>query len=178
MKYFIAVFLLLAFIYSPAYAASEKVSLSADDLKIVDAYIKSKERTSDIVGESVSEFYKARQYMIGDVNGDKVPDVIVMYTLEQGMNWNIYIAVFEKPSMRLLADGHVGGKGDRKANLNKVLSNGLIEVSVMLYAPEDAYCCPSLKGTSYYAVEKNVLIEKSSATDYTERTRPKDPSKQ
>jgi hypothetical protein len=135
-----------------------KVKLSSNELNIVNAYIKSKERISTDIGESRAEFQDARKYIKGDINGDKIPDLIVQYTLEEGNNWTIYIAVFEEPSMKLIAAKHIGGKGYRIAELSKV-KNGLIEIGVQLYSTEDALCCPSVPGTAYYLVKKNSLNE-------------------
>jgi hypothetical protein len=161
--------------------ASERniVSLNPAEIKVIDSYIKSKEisRNKENVSLNCTENRDVRQYMQGDINKDGISDVVVVYGMEgPGNTWNLYIAVFKNPSMKFITDARVGGKGYRGAALQKI-EDGIIELSVDLYSPYDALCCPSVKGTAYYSVGKSSLAEERLVVDCTGWKPPERPTK-
>lgn len=152
---------LLIIVAAVASAEETSATLSPTEIKAVDAYIKSKEsnRNTTAVSLNRTENRDVRRYIQGDIDRNGVPDVIVLYGLEgPGNTWNIYMAIFKRPTMKFIADARIGGKGYRGAELSKV-DDGVVEVKIDLYSLYDAMCCPSIKGTAYYYVEKNSLIE-------------------
>ncbi len=140
--------------------------LKEKEIRAVDSFIKSQERIRSHKHTSLNrrEYRETRRYMFGDVDGDKVPDLVVRYTLEEGNNWTIYIVAFKRPLMQHLAHARVGGKGYRGVELAAV-ADGVIEIKTGYYSRRDALCCPSVAGTSAYSIAKGVLIEDDMIVD-------------
>ncbi|MFD2717122.1 hypothetical protein ACFST9_00245 [Hymenobacter monticola] len=71
-----------------------------------------------------------RKMVYGDVDGDGVPDAVVLYTLEEvrGNGWGQSLAVFlqQKGGYRLVADEAVGGKFFRSFDVVKIVDNEII----------------------------------------------------
>ena len=113
--------------------------------------------------ERGDEYEEARKVVAGDLNGDGVPETIVLYTIEgqRGSNNYIqYLAVFERRNGRLapLAHAAVGGKLRRSVELSGI--NGKkITLATLSYGPRDAACCPSIKGTAWYTLAGRNLRE-------------------
>src|SRR5258705_2747961 len=114
--------------------------------------------------ESASEYEDARKVVTGDLNHDGVPDTAVLYTIE-GMNGSNnyiqYLAAFLQTKKGLVYAAHepVGGKNHRDVDLTAI-SNGLINLNTVNYAPKDPSCCPTIKGRTTYALAGGVLREK------------------
>jgi hypothetical protein len=160
---------LLLIVAAHAGAEENSVTLSPAELRVVDAYIKSKEviRSTTNVTLNRTENRDVRRYIQGDIDKDGIPDIIVLYGLEgQGNTWNVYMAVFKRLSMKFIGDARVGGKGYRGAELSKV-ADGAIEVKVDLYSPYDGLCCPSVKGTAYYYLGNKSVTEEKLIVDCT-----------
>ena len=114
--------------------------------------------------ERGEEYEDARTVMAGDLNGDGVPETVVLYTIEsQGgsNNYVQYLAVFVRRRGDLVAVTHtaVGGKGRRSVDLTSV-NNRRVNLKTLSYAPADASCCPTLKASTSYVLQGRVLREK------------------
>ena len=113
--------------------------------------------------ERGEEYEDARTVMTGDLDGDGVPETIVLYTIEsQGgsNNYVQYLAVFARARGNLVAVTHtaVGGKMRRSVDLSSV-NNGRVNLKTLSYAPTDASCCPSVKATTSYLLKGRMLRE-------------------
>ncbi|HZE71992.1 MAG TPA: hypothetical protein VE135_20975 [Pyrinomonadaceae bacterium] len=106
--------------------------------------------------ERGEEYEDARKVVAGDLNGDGIPETVVLYTIEsQGgsNNYIQYLAVFARRGGHLVAVAHtpVGGKSRRSVELGPV-DNQRVNLETLSYAPKDASCCPSIKGTTSYVL--------------------------
>jgi hypothetical protein len=115
-----------------------------------------------------SEYAEARKLMSGDLNHDGIPDTAVLYTIEgqNGSNNYIqYLAVFlqTKKAMAFAARATVGGKNRREIELVSI-TDGLINLNTVDYGPKDPSCCPTIKGTTKYALSRGVLKEQRQAS--------------
>src|SRR5882724_6307585 len=77
--------------------------------------------------ERGEEYGEARKVMAGDLNGDGIPETVVLYTIEsQGgsNNYIQYLAVFARRGGHLVAVAHtpVGGKSRRSVELGSVVN--------------------------------------------------------
>jgi len=121
------------------------------DLTAIRSYIANQARR-----ERGEEYEDARKIIAGDLNGDGSPETVVLYTIEgqQGSNNYIqYLAVFSRRKNQLVPIAHtaVGGKSYRSIELNSV-DKERINLDTLSYGPKDASCCPSVKGTTSYAL--------------------------
>jgi len=144
----------------PAVAGFVSAAFAQQDqgAKTIDAYISKQARKQR--GE---EYKEARQRIDGDVNLDGAADAVVLYTIEsqQGTNnFRQYLAVFARRHGRLvpLAHAEVGGKSLRSVELAAVDGNGIC-LDTLTNGPDDASCCPSIKGTTRYVVVGRSLRE-------------------
>ena len=90
------------------------------DLATIGSFIASQARR-----ERGEEYEDARKIETGDLNGDGVPETVVLYTIEsQGgsNNYIQYLAVFARRDGQLVAVTHtpVGGKSRRSVDLGTV----------------------------------------------------------
>jgi hypothetical protein len=109
-------------------------------------------------GQPAAEYSAARRILNGSGPAPGSRWVVVQYTIETGHSWQIYVAVLTGQTHQLLARGRVGGKGYRSVTLNAV-SDGVLKCEVQYYAAEDALCCPSVRGASYFEVREGRLWE-------------------
>jgi hypothetical protein len=114
--------------------------------------------------ERGEEYEDARTVMAGDLNGDGVPETVVLYTIEsQGgsNNYVQYLAVFARRRGDLVAITHtaVGGKMRRSVDLSSV-NNRRVNLKTLSYAPTDASCCPTLKASTSYVLRGGMLRER------------------
>jgi len=108
--------------------------------------------------QPIAEHAEARRILVGSGPSGSAPLLVVQYTIETGNSWQLYVAVFEKDSHRLLARGRVGGKAYREVSVKSV-AGGLVEMDTIYYALADALCCPSVHGTSALEVRDGQLWE-------------------
>src|SRR5262245_4690398 len=114
--------------------------------------------------ERGDEYPDARKIMAGDLNGDGVKEAVVLYTIESQRGSNNYIqhlAVFthRKGKLVAIAQTAVGGKSWRSVELSSVEAEK-VQLETLSYAPKDASCCPSIKGTTSYALVGQTLRER------------------
>jgi hypothetical protein len=113
--------------------------------------------------ERGEEYREARKVVVGDLTYDGVPETVVLYTIEGqgGTNLHIqYLAVFarQKGKLSLVTHAHVAGKSVRSVELRSVEDDAIL-LETMSYAPEDAQCCPSVKGRTRYVLTGRRLRE-------------------
>jgi non-ribosomal peptide synthetase component E (peptide arylation enzyme) len=139
--------------YTPSASA-----LQDSDGSVIDFFIARQARR-----ERGEEYREARKVMVGELTGDGVPETVVLYTLEsQGgtNNYVQYVAVFARGNRGLIPVTHteVGGKMRRSVELSSV-DNNAIQLATLSYGPKDPSCCPSVKGTTCYALVGRALRE-------------------
>jgi hypothetical protein len=152
MSVFVATILTLS-LFSPAVSSNQD-----GDTATIRSYIASQARR-----ERGQEYEDARKVMSGDLNRDGSPETVVLYTIEgqRGSNNYIqYLAVFAQHKGQLVPVAHtaVGGKSYRSIELNSV-DKERINLDTLSYGPKDASCCPSVKGTTSYALVGTKLRE-------------------
>jgi hypothetical protein len=106
-----------------------------------------------------------RKTVDGDLNHDGMADTAILYTIEgqNGSNNYIqYLAVFlgTKKGLVYAANQAVGGKNYREAELVSI-TNGLINLNTVDYAPQDPSCCPTIKGTTTFTLTRGRLKERT-----------------
>jgi len=112
----------------------------------------------------IEEYPDARIIIMGDINNDGVPDIVVQYCIEQSNGSHYFLAGFDGKTFALLAHARIGGKGSREVKLQCIKSS-FITIDTQTYSDDDPDCCPSLEGISRYVLygnefyEVNILIE-------------------
>jgi hypothetical protein len=105
-----------------------------------------------------------RKVVTGDLNHDGVADAAVLYTIEgqNGTNNYVqYLAVFLTRKGLLVYAAHtpVGGKNRRAMELTSIKDN-LMFFDTTDYAKRDPACCPTIKGSTRYALVDKKLMER------------------
>ena len=144
-------------LYTPSAALQHR------DGSVIDGFIARQARR-----ERGEEYPDARKVMVGDLTRDGVPETVVLYTIEsQGgtNNYVQYVAVFARGNRGLIPVTYteVGGKMRRSVELESVDDN-TIQLATLSYGPKDASCCPSVKGTTRYALVGRALREQKHST--------------
>jgi hypothetical protein len=88
--------------------------LSPNERHAVDVFVAAQTGPGDptcLPCNPVEPYPERREYLLRDVTGDGLADVLVEYTLEEGNNWTDLLAIFDRIGMRCLADQEVGGNG-------------------------------------------------------------------
>jgi hypothetical protein len=139
--------------YTPSVSAQQE-----QDAATIDTFI-----ARQAYRERGEEYRDARKVVAGDLTHDGVPETVVLYTIEsQGgtNNYVQYLAVFARGDGRLLPLTYteVGGKSTRSVELTSVDDN-TIRLDTLGYGPQDASCCPSVKGTTGYVLVGRALRE-------------------
>ena len=129
-----------------------------EDDAAIDAFIARQARR-----ERGEEYREARGVAAGDLTHDGVPETVVLYTIEGQGGSNLYVqylAVFTRRGGRLsaLTRAAVGGKSARSVELKSV-EGGKILLDTAGYGPQDAQCCPSVKGQTRYVLAGGRLRE-------------------
>jgi hypothetical protein len=151
-----AVLLALVVVVASAPAAAQD---SPADTAVIDNFIAA--QAAKQMGEEPEGI---RKVVTGDLNHDGLVDTAVLYTIEgqNGSNNYIqYLAVFirTKKGQRYAANQSVGGKNRRAAELVSIIG-GLVNLDTLGYGPKDPSCCPTIKGTTRYALTGGALKEK------------------
>jgi hypothetical protein len=143
--------------------ASGALSASAfedQNASFIDAFIarQSKRMQGD-------EYRDARKVVTGDLTRDGVPETVVLYTIEgQGgsNNYTQYLAVFARGKSGLVAVTHTAVGGKLRRSIEQVsVSDNAIQLETLSYGPNDAACCPSIKGTTRSALAGKMLREQN-----------------
>jgi len=134
-------------------------TIQDQDATVIDTYIARQARR-----ERGEEYKDARKVIVGNLNNDDSPETVVLYTIEsQGgtNNYVQYIAVFVRRNGKLapLTRAPVGGKSRRSIELVTV-DHKAIQLETLDYGPNDASCCPSIKGKSQYILVGRTLRER------------------
>ena len=129
-----------------------------------------------------AEHRNSRRSVAGDLDGDGLSDVAVLYTIEadKPKDYSLrYLAVFRRGAGGLGYEAHrlVGGKGVREINRVTVL-NRVIVLEALEYQPRDAVCCPSKPARWRYRLRDHQLVEVRSAAPARAKQKDKDGSQQ
>ena len=125
-----------------------------------------------------AEHRNSRRAVTGDLDGDGLSDVAVLYTIEADKPKEFslrYLAVFRRGPDGLRYEAHrlVGGKGIREINRATVL-NRVIVLEALEYQPRDAVCCPSRPARWRYRLRERQLVEVKAAASATAKRKEKD----
>ncbi|HEU0186030.1 MAG TPA: hypothetical protein VFS27_11990 [Blastocatellia bacterium] len=150
------------------WASTDVRAVQDQDTVAIDAFIARQESW-----ERGEEYKGARKIAAGDLNHDGVIDMAVLYKLEGqngGNNHMRYLAIFirDNGALTAVANVAVGGKGYRSVEL-KAISDNKIHLNTLDYAPDDAVCCPSKKGTTYYELVYGFLREQERPREQSQR---------
>ncbi len=129
------------------------------DTAVIDKFI-----STQAAKEKGEEPEGIRKVVTGDLNHDGIVDTAVLYTIEgqNGSNNYIqYLAVFVRTKKGLIHTAHrsVGGKNRREAELTSI-TNSVINLNTVDYGPKDPSCCPTIKGTTRFALDAGILKER------------------
>jgi len=147
--------LILVFLFFPTPAIC---TIQDQDATVIDTYIARQARR-----ERGEEYKDARKVIVGNLNNDDSPETVVLYTIEsQGgtNNYVQYIAVFVRRNGKLapLTRAAVGGKSRRSVELISI-DHKTIQLETLDYGPNDASCCPSIRGRTQYVLVRGILRE-------------------
>jgi hypothetical protein len=137
---------------------SQVFSQNSRDLAAIKNYITKQEAAEH---QSADEDYG--KVVMGDLNHDGIPDAAVLYTMEDlngTNNYVQYLAVFTRNNGRLVpvCREAVGGKQYRSIDLTSIRNNTMY-FQTTDYAPQDPTCCPTMKGSTRYALNGKKLKE-------------------
>jgi len=165
-RLFISILVLCSFAVRSSGAEPKRYEPDPRQVKAADAFIHSREiiRNPRKPAENRMEYRDARSYAFGDVTGDRIPDLVVQFTLEEGNNWSLHAVVLAGPELRKSWVARVGGKGWRNVDLDEVVDEG-IDFTSTNYAPEDAICCPSIEGSATFYLIEDGLEETEALID-------------
>jgi len=149
--------LLLLVAGKPAWAQNQKdVQVDATVERVRAALDGTKED-----GPFAREIRTARQILRVDIDGDAVPDKLVLFLIESGNTSYSYMAAFKGGVNEfVLLDVVRINNGDRvPASLFPAVRNGRIAIPTREYLPEDARCCPSRKSSVTFVLQDGKLVE-------------------
>lgn len=105
-------------------------------------YIKKRIKEIDPDGYAY-EYEEARQYYVGDINLDKIPDAIVLYTIEGvggGNNWYRHLVMFINDGNKFTALNHVVVFGTFEGQAELVgIKNGYVIFDKMEFNSNDFF---------------------------------------
>jgi len=101
------------------------------------------------------EGFKVQQIVHGSVAGHTSNVKVVQWTLMGASYWRNYITVLE------FSQNNIEISTKQLSGITKSISieNNLILVNSKEKGPNDASCCPTLKTTRYYKLDKTKIIE-------------------
>jgi len=130
----------------------------------IDAYIARQARR-----ERGEEYKDARTIVVGNLANADSPETVVLYTIESQRGTNNYVqylAVFVRRNGKLapLTRAVVGGKSRRSVEHLSV-DHKTIQLETLDYGPNDASCCPSIRGRTQYILVGRTLRERKNPTN-------------
>lgn len=133
-------------------------AMQDQDAATIDSFIQRQAKR-----EHGEEYKEARKVVVGDLNGDGIPDTAVLYTIEgqRGSNNSAqYLAVFvrTKAGIEPAASVALGGKSYASVESIAVRENA-IDLATLSYAPSDPSCCPTKKGRTQFVLAGRILKE-------------------
>ncbi len=161
--HFLAVLLVASFYLEafPTLVLSEdRYVPSKEQEQAADSFIRSQEivKSQQFISLNRMEYREARIYAYGDLTGDNISDLVIQYTMEERLLWDLYLAILEEPSYKKSWHMRVGGKGWRSVHLKSVGSEGIV-MNTKNYGPGDGLCCPSVPGHSNFALIEGSIVE-------------------
>jgi hypothetical protein len=119
-----------------------------------------------------AEYCEFRKIARGDINGDGIADLIVVFTVEGacdgdkktpagacGNHHETYMQAFLGKELKEVPLLMVGSRGER-AITGIIVKKGVIEAETLTYGKNDPMCCPSIKGKTRFVLTKDVIREK------------------
>ena len=143
-------------------SGSAAPDVTEDDREAVERLIRAQVGTGRSADDQPVAALFDRQHILAGSGADGVGTLLVaQYTIETGLSWQIYLAVLDKDTHTTLACGRIGGKSYRLVTIRSV-SEGMVDLDVMYYAPDDALCCPSVSGATTIELRDGQLWETNS----------------
>lgn len=100
--------------------------------------------------------YEAVRTVVGDLDGDGTPEILVQKALLGPTYWSYQLEVFVDRGAGYL---HVA-TGDLWGEIESIaIDQGVVVVQSMMPGPDDARCCPTLRKTFRYRWQGGQLIE-------------------
>lgn len=142
--------------YAANAAANQGASLgqAGDDARVISAAIAV--QASQGGG---SEYKEGRRLVEGDLNGDGVLDVAVLYTLEGAggsMTSISYLAAFLREGSQLRESDTEILSGAAEA---LALKDGMAHVRLLSHGPDDPRCCPSIREDAAFVIHGNKWLQ-------------------
>lgn len=139
---------------TPAAAALVAAAEGPPDAEIIDAAIAEQARR-----DGGSEFADARKFVVGDLTGDGVSDLALLFTLEGAGDGNgavRYLAAFTRDAGQLtLADITSLSGSDQDIDLK----DGTVHLKLLVLGPDDSACCPSVKEVATYVLHRHKWLQ-------------------
>jgi hypothetical protein len=105
----------------------------------------------------VEEYVEGRQIRETDLNGDGVPDAVVLYTLEGQTGTHQTLAVFYRTDTRFEYRG--GAVVNGGATNITPMADQVIAVNSVVLGPDDPDCCPSVDAVQSFKWNGSDLVE-------------------
>lgn len=119
-----------------------------------------------------AEYCRFRDIAHGDINGDGVEDLVVVFNVEGACNkekgrapgacgnhHETYLKAFLGKELKEIPTIEIGGRGMRLISSVKVIKDA-VEVETLTYGEQDAMCCPSVTGHTQFAIQSGKFIER------------------
>ncbi|MCD2453450.1 hypothetical protein GO003_024010 [Methylicorpusculum oleiharenae] len=157
LRVVIGLFTMIIYLNSPNVTAKQN-----EDTSIIDLLIAEQEKQDE-----GSEYKDVREVVNGDLNNDGIQDTVVLYSIDGGGGGNMseqYLAVFLrlKDALKPIANIMVGNTSGLYRIANSITLTGTsIEIETSEYVQDDARCCPSKKGKTFYVLADGKLKESS-----------------
>jgi hypothetical protein len=112
--------------------------------------------------EDGQEYCQFRRYeALSDLDGDRVDDFVVLFTIEGleggGNDHADFMSVFLSGRKWQALTVRTGGRGERDPVAIEV-RDGKLFLDALVYLPADAMCCPSGKTTLVYQIRGDALV--------------------
>jgi hypothetical protein len=108
-----------------------------------------------------AEYPDHREWGEGDLNGDSLIDYVVLYTIENGNNYSMYMMALlrQGEGYRTIMPVKVGGRGKRLVHIDSI-AGGRIKLRTEGFGPKDPLYCPGLKSETEYSLKNGALSER------------------